>query len=156
MFELVPMTTEFAERVDGWRCDPPSDFYDLCADPDDREAFLDSDGWAHTRTVLEGDSLVGFFQFDPKPGAVEVGLGMAPAETGRGWAFVTAGLEYAEERYAPEQFVLCVAAFNERAIAVYERWGFDRVETFEQATDGGAYEFVRMARPAAVGSNSLP
>jgi ribosomal-protein-alanine N-acetyltransferase len=151
MFELVPMTPAFAERVDGWRYDPPYDFYDLRADPDDREAFLDPDGWAHTRAVLDAPegSLVGFFQFDPKPGALEVGLGMAPAETGRGRGreFVETGLRYARERYAPEQFVLSVATFNERAIAVYEGCGFERVETFTQATNGDEYAFVRMRRP---------
>ena len=150
MFELVPMTPAHAAEVDGWRYDPPYDFYDLRADPEDRAAFLDPDGWEHTRAVLDGPdgALVGFVQFDPKPGAAAVGLGMAPAETGRGrgTAFVEAGLEYARERYDPERFELSVATFNERAIAVYERCGFERVGTETVETNGGVHEFVRMAR----------
>jgi ribosomal-protein-alanine N-acetyltransferase len=150
MFEFVPMTPAHAAAVDGWHYDPPFDFYDLRADPEDRAAFLDPRGWDHTRAVLEGDSLVGFVQFDPKPGAgaVEVGLGMAPGETGRGRgrAFVEAGLEYARERYDPGTFELSVAAFNERAITVYERCGFERVGTETVETNGGEYVFVRMER----------
>jgi ribosomal-protein-alanine N-acetyltransferase len=156
MFELVPMTPAYADEVDGWRYDPPYDFYDLRADPGDRAEFLDPDGWEHTRAVLDGPDgdLVGFVQFDPKPGAVEVGLGMAPTETGRGRgrAFVEAGLDYARERYDPERFELAVAAFNERAITVYERCGFERVGTDAVETNGGEYAFVRMARAAKRGA----
>jgi len=39
-----------------------------------------------------------------------------------------------------------VAAFNRRAITVYERAGFREVERFEHFTNGGLHAFIRIAR----------
>ena len=59
---------------------------------------------------------------------MEIGLGLRPDLTGRGLGldFFRAGVEFARERFRPALIVLNVAAFNERAIAVYERAGFVR------------------------------
>lgn len=95
--------------------------YDLDADPADRQAFLDPTNWADAYAVEADDgTLVGFFEFDPADGTVEVGLGVHPEYTGRGLgrAFVEAGLEFARDRYDAERFELAVAAFNDRAISV--------------------------------------
>jgi ribosomal-protein-alanine N-acetyltransferase len=59
-----------------------------------------------------------------------------------------AGLEFARERYAPARFRLAVAAFNQRAIRVYERAGFHRGELYMHRTNGGEHPFLRMERPA--------
>jgi RimJ/RimL family protein N-acetyltransferase len=45
--------------------------------------------------------------------------------------------------------MLSVAAFNERAIAVYERAGFAEVARRRHAANGGVHEFVTMARADA-------
>ena len=140
-----------ADRIAGWRYDPPYDFYDLDADPDDYAEFVDPANWSDTYAVEADDgTLVGFFEFDPAGGTVEVGLGMHPKHTGRGLgrAFVEAGLGFARERYDPERFELAVAAFNDRAVAVYEAVGFRCMETYSQATNGGVHEFLRMDREA--------
>ena len=64
---------------------------------------------------------------------------------GRGDEFVRAGREFGRERFAPRQIVLNVAAFNERAIRVYERVGFvetgRHIRSFERFGD---VEFVEM------------
>ena len=49
---------------------------------------------------------------------------------GRGFDFVRAGLSFARGAYAPPAFRLTVAAFNRRAIRVYERAGFEPVHRF--------------------------
>jgi ribosomal-protein-alanine N-acetyltransferase len=128
---------------------PAARFYDLDADPDDRDSFLDESTWPdRTFAVRDGAGLAGFYRFDPGDGTVDLGLGMAPDRTGtgRGAAFVRRALAVARERYAAPRVRLGVAAFNERAIRAYERCGFERVGTTSQETNGGSYEFLWMER----------
>jgi ribosomal-protein-alanine N-acetyltransferase len=70
--------------------------------------------------------------------------------TGRGLGlrFVESGLQFARENYTPTTFRLMVAAFNERAIIVYERAGFERQRNYRHKTNGGEFDFVEMSRPA--------
>jgi [ribosomal protein S18]-alanine N-acetyltransferase len=99
----------------------------------------------------DSDELVGHFSFKLKGDrTLEIGLGLRPDLTGRGFggSFVEAGLEFAREQFEPEQFVLGVATFNERAIKVYERAGFARVRVYMHVTGGAEWEFLEMARPA--------
>ena len=67
---------------------------------------------------------------------------------GLGQSFVEAGLEYARGRYAPDEFSLSVAAFNRRAITVYERVGFVRSRAYMHRTGGREWEFIEMRRRA--------
>lgn len=139
-----------AEKIAGWRNDPPYDFYDWDADPEDLAELRDP---GRRRDIYfsvrdEEDGLVGFFQFEEEDGVVNVGLGLRPDLTGRGLGlgFVLAGLEFAGERFAPGRFALAVATFNRRAIRIYERAGFRRDEVFMHETNGGRHEFLRMWR----------
>ncbi|WP_411968306.1 GNAT family N-acetyltransferase [Haloferax sp. YSSS75] len=149
MFSLVPLTESAVEEIVEWRYDPPYHFYDVDADPEEYAEFVDSKTW-DDKFAVEDDSgdVVGFFTFDSSGDAITVGLGMRPEWTGEGLGaeFVTTGLEFAAAAYDCDRFELAVASFNERARSVYEAVGFETVETFEQETNGGAYEFVRMRR----------
>ena len=101
--------------------------------------------------VGESGELIGFFSFAQEgPGVVAIGLGLRPDHTGKGLgqAFVLAGLEFAKGKFHPTQFRLSVAAFNRRAIRLYERLGFRQDGLFENETNGGRYRFLRMARDA--------
>jgi RimJ/RimL family protein N-acetyltransferase len=86
---------------------------------------------------------LGVYEVEP---ARDVGLGMRPALTGMGLGaeFLRAGLRFAREVYSPPAFRLTVAAFNHRAIRVYERAGFETVETFGAATRGADREWLLM------------
>lgn len=141
-----------AREISGWRYEPPYDFYDATADPDDLAELLDPERRRGVYfSVLDGeDNLIGFFQFEKKDGTVDVGLGLRPSLTGKGLGaeFVMAGLAFARERFSPERFTLSVAAFNGRAIGVYERAGFRRGEVYLHETNGGEHEFLRMEREA--------
>ena len=58
---------------------------------------------------------------------MDVELGMRPDLTGRGLGaeFVLAVLRFSKDDYSPPTFRLTVAAFNLRAVRMYERVGFD-------------------------------
>ena len=146
------MSQSQARKVAAWRYDPPYDFYDAVADPEDLAELLDPvqrEGRYFAVLSDQGD-LVGFFMFKHEGDIVEVGLGLRPDLTGfgLGLSFLLAGLEFARERYAPAQFRLAVAAFNQRAIRVYERAGFCQGESYMHRTNGGEHAFLRMGRSA--------
>ncbi len=167
-YSISPMTREAATEIDGWHYEEPYSFYDLDADSEDRALFLDESNWPDNHfAVRDDEGLTGFFSFtsvevatgvdvasDVDPAhtnldtatAVVVGLGMEPGRTDdrRGREFVARGLQFAHERYDPDEFRLSVATFNERAISVYESLGFERVREFRQQTNGDEYPFVEM------------
>jgi [ribosomal protein S18]-alanine N-acetyltransferase len=151
-YRFEPMSQRQARAVAAWRYDPPYDFYDAVADPEDLAELLDPvqrEG-RDFAVLRDMDDLVGFFMFKHKGDIVEAGLGLRPDLTGcgLGLSFLVAGLEFARERYAPARFQLAVAAFNQRAIRVYERAGFCHGESYMHRTNGGEHAFLRMERPA--------
>ena len=87
-----------------------------------------------------------------------LGLGMRPDLTGQGLggAFLETGLAFGRQRFRPRTFRLSVAAFNQRAILVYERAGFIRGRVFQQETNGGIYDFVEMTRLAQIDEDFAP
>jgi [ribosomal protein S18]-alanine N-acetyltransferase len=142
----------YARKVATWHYEPPFDFYDIASDPADAAELRDPAKAEHYRAVLgEGARLDAFWYFDRHDDVVEVGIGLRPDLTGRGLgeSFLQAQLEYASHEWHPATFRLFVAAWNERAIRLYERLGFGEVarETrhFELVGD---HEFVRMERAA--------
>lgn len=144
----------YAREVETWRYEPPYDFYDAAADPDDAAEMRDASNRDHYRAVLgeEGD-LVAFWWFERHEDeeVVEIGLGLRPDLTGRGLGegFVRAELDYAREQWAPARFRLFVTAWNVRAIRLYERFGFSEVGREVRSFPlHGEHEFLRMERPA--------
>ena len=160
-FTLKPITPCDARAISRWRYGGPYSIYD--GDPTSVDALLEPGLFYHSVYDKRGD-LVGYFCFgedarvpagrrlgvyEIEP-ALDVGLGMRPDLTGQGLGeeFVHAGLRFARETYAPPAFRLTVATFNRRAIRVYERAGFETVETFGPATPDGGREWLLMRRIA--------
>ena len=142
----------YGDEVATWHYEPPYDFYDLASDPHDAAEMRHRARAGHFRAVLgDEERLDAFWYFDWPDDAVEVGIGLRPDLTGRGLgeSFLRAQLDYASGEWRPTTFRLFVAAWNERAIRLYERLGFREVarETrrFELV---GEHEFVRMERAA--------
>jgi [ribosomal protein S18]-alanine N-acetyltransferase len=142
-FRVEPETLElFVERA-AWRYPAPYDFYnDDGLPPQNPERFYS------VRT--EAGELAGFLYFEERGDAIFCGLGLRPELAGRGLgtAFVNAGVEFAETRFGRRRLLLDVAAFNERAIRVYERAGFRRTGSKLRFFEGwGDVPFVDMERP---------
>ncbi|HJV29358.1 MAG TPA: GNAT family N-acetyltransferase [Gaiellaceae bacterium] len=136
---VAPLRPEERALLDGWRYDPPYEFYN-----GDDEPVLNPERFY---VVRDGDEIIGFYYFDARVDTVEIGLGLRPDLTGKGLGleFFLDGVAFAHARFPGRRVTLNVAAFNTRAITVYERAGFRRtgehVRTFER---WGEVPFVDM------------
>ena len=156
------MTEEAARAVAAWQYEGIYAFYNF--DPRDQQHAIREmlDGSYYAATDEQGE-LVGYFCFGAPaqvPGghlyglytddALDIGLGMRPDLTGKGLGreFLIAGLDFAQRRFAPATFRLAVAAFNQRAIRLYEKVGFQAVATFVSPTRNGEASFLLMTLPA--------
>jgi ribosomal-protein-alanine N-acetyltransferase len=145
------MTAEDAHAVAAWRYPGEYSFYNADADPDDLAELLDPAGWGQryfAADQIPHQVLAGFLAVKLTRQVAEIGLGLRPDLTGHGLgeSFVRTCLRFASAALGAQSYTLIVAAFNRRAITVYERAGFDQVERFEHVTNGGSYAFIRMAR----------
>ena len=143
------MTGADAAAIAAWHYPGAYAFYDAAQDPADLAELLDPTGWGRRYFAADAEGvLAGFFVFKVDGATTEIGLGLRPDLTGRGLgaAFLRAGLEFAAERFGAERYTLSVAAFNRRAIAVYERGGFVATDRFQHHANGGLHLFIRMVR----------
>ena len=148
-FAIRAMTASDANAVAAWHYPGVYSFYDWEQDAEDLAELLDPEEWGRRYFAVDRDGdLVGFFVFKLADGLAEVGLGLRPDLTGLGLgdAFLDAGLRFAADELSAEGYTLAVAAFNRRAITVYERAGFAETERYEHHTNGCAHAFVRMTR----------
>jgi [ribosomal protein S18]-alanine N-acetyltransferase len=150
-FAVRPMTAEDAEAIAAWRYPDPYSFYDADRDPGDLAELLDPSGWGHRYFAADDAdaTLAGLFVFKVADGVAEIGLGLRPDLTGLGLGgtFLAAGMEFAAERLGASSYALAVAAFNHRAIAVYERAGFREIRRYDHYTNGALHRFVWMTHP---------
>jgi ribosomal-protein-alanine N-acetyltransferase len=145
------MTAADARTVAAWRYPGEYSFYDADADADDLAELLNPAEWGHRYFAADEvppRELAGFLVITLNGRIAELGLGLRPDLTGRGIGefFVGACLRFAAATMDAQGFTLAVAAFNQRAITVYERADFRQVERYEHFTNGGIHPFIRMAR----------
>ncbi|MDA1665449.1 GNAT family protein [Bacillus cereus] len=148
-YTYTVMKQEEAEEIAyNWHYEGKYSFYDIEADEEDLAEFLHGESRGnHTFSVKQNGILIGFFTVcKMNDGTVDIGLGMRPDITGNGFGlqFVNAGLAFSKEKYGCNYITLSVATFNERAIKVYKRAGFEAVGTFIQKTNGSCFEFLKM------------
>jgi len=152
--QIGSMTQADAEQVAAWQYNRPYAFYDMANDPEDLAELLDPESRANAYFAVResGGSLVGFYCFNQEGPILELGLGMRPDLTGRGLglAFLEAGLQFASERFATRSFRLAVATFNQRAIRLYTKAGFQPVRIYQNQTNGGEHEFLEMIRESTL------
>lgn len=160
-FTFTLMEEADVRAIRGWRYEGDYAVYNWGADGDDPSEMLARRSPYYAARDERGE-LVGYFCFgtaaaimgDDEPGvygedrSVLVGLGLRPDLTGKGQglAFVQAGLAFGKERFAPTAFRLFVMTFNQRAIRVYERAGFQRVGVVMQPGLRGERPFLEMRR----------
>ena len=119
--------------------------------------LLDPAGWGKSYFAadeLAAHTLAGLLVVKLTGRVAEIGLGLRPDLTGHGLgeSFLRACLHFASAALGARSYTLAVAAFNRRAITVYERAGFREAGRFEHATNGGLHAFVWMTKE----SNTAP
>ena len=147
MLTVYPIDETHARCMLGWRYDPPYDAYDIYADDVEKtvQFLLDPQYAYHTILNAEGE-FVAFCCFgadaqvpggDYSTDALDIGLGVRPDRTGQGQgsAYVHAVLDYARHTFAPSAFRVTIAAFNARALRVWEKAGFRREQRFARLHD---------------------
>ena len=129
----IPMTKEHASQISKWKYEDIYSFYDQ--NEDNTDEYMDG---THYACLDENNELIGYFCFGKGARVptvesdaygedyLDIGLGLRPDLCGKGLgvSFFNKGLRFAREVYKPVGFRLSVAAFNERAVKVYERAGF--------------------------------
>ncbi|WP_415816797.1 GNAT family N-acetyltransferase [Mesobacillus thioparans] len=148
------MTRDFAVTILNWKYDSPYDLYnnEVCD-----ESINELMYGGYRAVVDREDALIGFYCTGPSaqvpagrgagmyPGqAIDIGLGMKPEITGNGYGytFFTFVLKELEGREQIHMFRLTVAAFNKRAIKLYEKMGFSIERRFSSETN----EFITMVK----------
>lgn len=52
-------------------------------------------------------------------------------------------INFIQSEFKPEKITLSVATFNQRAIKLYRKIGFEDVEPFMQDTNASTFEFLK-------------
>ena len=76
----------------------------------------------------------------------DIGLGINPDLCGQGLGldFFREGLVFARTHLSAKRFRLTVAAFNQRAINVYQKAGFEKSDSFTRLAENSKTEFLVM------------
>ncbi|HLW03829.1 MAG TPA: GNAT family protein [Ktedonobacterales bacterium] len=161
-FTFRLMDESDARAIQSWRYEGEYAVYNAGADGDDGFTEMLDRRSPYYAVRDERGELIGFFCYgtsasiggSAEPGIytedrrVLIGLGLRPDLTGKGLGldFVNAGLAFGKEQFAPATFGLYVMTFNQRAIRVYERAGFQPVREVIQHGPQGERPFLEMRR----------
>ncbi|WP_099157496.1 GNAT family N-acetyltransferase [Virgibacillus ndiopensis] len=153
-FTIKNMNEKLATEILKWKYVKPYDFYNNELDDESLQEFLENQYFA---VVDQDNDLFGFFcigdsaqvpagnQYGAyRDDMVDVGFGMKPDLTGRGYGikFCSFIFRYVHENYKDKDFRLTVATFNERAIHLYVKLGFAK----KMAFDTDSAEFITMVK----------
>ena len=148
-YQFTSMTQEQAEDIAfTWHYDGEYAFYDMEADKEDLAEFLNPETRGETMfAVTYKDELVAFLSVARVGNTTfKIGLGMKPSLTGRGKGaeFLKAAIDFVKSEFLAKKITLSVAVFNQRAIKVYRKMGFEEVGMMMQKTNGSTFEFLNM------------
>jgi RimJ/RimL family protein N-acetyltransferase len=162
-FTFQPMNKANARALLSWRYEPPYDFYNLSSFTEADISFFVGPQSGYYSIIDEGDKLVAYCCFglegqvpggDYSAEALDLGLGVRPDLTGqgRGSLLVKAVLDFARQTFAPSTCRVTIAAFNQRALRVWEKAGFQPVQIFQREPDGMAF-IVLTRKPSGTTGN---
>ena len=143
-----------AREFTQWQYEPPYDIYN-CPPTDLEKAIRYNIDPANNVYAMfdQQNNLIGYCSYGVDaqvPGgdygekALDIGLMIKPELTGQGLgvAFAKEVIKNGIELYAPKKIRVTIAAFNKRAMRVWEKNGFQQTQDFKRGRDG--MEFVIM------------
>lgn len=137
-----PLDESSATTILTWKYEAPYDIYDLASpEPEDTLHYLLDPQNAFYGMYDQQDRLEAFCSFGPDgqvtggdytTPALDIGIGVRPDLTGQGHGdvYVKAVIDFANSTYAPERLRVTIAAFNSRALKVWEKAGFQMTQKF--------------------------
>jgi [ribosomal protein S18]-alanine N-acetyltransferase len=138
-----PLDESSARTILAWKYEPPYNIYNLASpEPENTLHYLLDPQNAFYGIYDEQDRLEAFCSFGPDGqvtrgdysiSALDIGLGIRPDLTGQGHGseYVNAVIKFADSTYKPERLRVTIAAFNNRALRVWEKAGFQVIEKFQ-------------------------
>ena len=154
-----PMNEERARAILSWRYEPPYGIYNASARVERRwiKLFIDP-ACAYYTMVNPGGELEAYCCFgrearvpggDYREDALDMGLGVHPFNTGRGFGmtYVGAVLDFARSNYPRGRYRVTVASFNKRALRVWSKAGFERKHEFHRPDNGFWFTILTRRSP---------
>ena len=142
-FTFHPLDENGARAILTWHYEPPYDIYDLASpNPEDVLLYLLDPHNSFYGIYGQEGQLEGYCSFGPDgqvPGgdystpALDIGLGVRPDLIGKGHGseYINAVIDFADRTFRPKRLRVTIAAFNSRARRVWERAGFQMMQTFQ-------------------------
>ena len=139
-----------------WHYEPPYDIYNCPLELVEEYVRYNIDPENNVYTMFDQHGeLVGYCSYgadarvaggDYSEEALDIGLMVKPELTGQGLGseFASLVIENGTSLYRPGKLRVTIAAFNRRAIRVWEKNGFKLSQTFKRTRDG--MEFVILTR----------
>ena len=151
-----PAEKKYAREFVNWEYQPPYDVYNCPPDEIGDAVQYNIDPTNNVYSMFDqSETLIGYCSYgrdaqvpggDYSEEALDIGLMIKPELTGQGL-----GTVFAEEvirngvnRNAPKKLRVTIAAFNKRAMRVWEKNGFKQTQFFKRSSDG--MEFVVMTK----------
>lgn len=157
VFHFQELTREHAVEIGGWHYDGSYKMYSMDGSEEELAELMSGEYFAGLNAE---EDLIGFVckglaarvpggysaGIYNDPDILDIGLGLKPDLTnkGVGFDFLSSGLSYLYGQYQPSAFQLVVAAFNERAMKVYERIGFVKCGSFKSQSYDRELDFINM------------
>jgi RimJ/RimL family protein N-acetyltransferase len=154
---IEQMNYEEANQISNWIYEEPYAIYSMDQSAECINELLNGDYYSVTDI---DNNLIGYFCFGKSAqvpvgnqfgvyemdNITDVGLGIKPDLCGQGFGedFIKKGLDFAQHKRSSIRFRLTVASFNQRAIKVYQRVGFTKVNSFKRISENIETEFEVM------------
>lgn len=150
--KLEVLTENDAKETSTWQYESPYDVYsswswEKMLEENEPMTIPDERSKNHLGLFDKENNLLGFVAFSyPEANVTRIGLGLKPNVCGKGLgeAFARLIIEEAKKRNPLSTIDLEVLTWNKRAFKVYQRSGFQLVETYTRKTPTGLGEFHRM------------